>query len=83
MTPAERAALADRHERNRRAIFAMCNAFGLTRGDRIHIATCLFDRNIESFRDLSPDEVSRLRDALYGATLVCTVQMERRQAKRG
>lgn len=74
---------AERDARNKRAIFAMCNAFGLTRADRIHIVTCLLDRNVESFSDLSPAEVSRLRDALYGATLVCTVQMERRSAKRG
>ena len=67
---------------NRRAIFAICNAFGLTRGDRIELATVLLDRNVESYRDLSPAEARRLRDALEGAVIVCTIQTERRQGKR-
>jgi hypothetical protein len=79
VTPGQ--AAAERYARNKRYIFAMCNAFGLTRADRIHVATCVLNRNVESFADLSPDEVSRLRDALYGATLVCHVQIEKRQAK--
>lgn len=80
MTPAERA--RDRFERNRRAVFAMCNAFGLTRADRLHVATCLFDRNVESYNDLDSREMDRLRDALYGATLVATIHIERRQSQR-
>lgn len=68
--------------RNRKAIFAICNAFGLTRGDRLEIATVLLDRNVDSFSDLDPRELARIRDALEGATLVCTIQLERRQGKR-
>lgn len=63
-------------------MFAACNAFGLTRAERIDIATTLLDRNVESYRDLSPHEVQRLRDAFDGATLVCVLQMEKRAAQR-
>lgn len=60
----------------------MCNAFGLTRAERLEVVTVLLNRNVESFRDLSPAEASRLRDALYGATLVCVIQMEKRKGQR-
>lgn len=68
--------------RDRRAIFAMCNAFNLTRGERIEIATTFLNREIESFSALSVDEIARLRDAMYGATLVCMVQIEKRNGTR-
>lgn len=67
---------------DRRAIFAICNAFHLSRGERIEVATVLLNRNVESFRDLSAVEVSRLRDALEGAALVCNIQIEKRRGQR-
>lgn len=67
---------------DRKAIFRLCGAFGLDRGDRINVATVLLNREVESYRDLSPHELSRLRDALEGAALVCQIQMERRAARR-
>lgn len=63
-------------------IFRICAAFRLTRGDRIELATVLFDRNVESFNDLNGAELARLRDALEGAALVCRMQMERRSGER-
>lgn len=69
-------------ESDRRAIFAICGAFNLSRGERIEVATTLLDRNVESFSDLSDAEVARLRDALDGAVLVCTIQIEKRKGIR-
>lgn len=60
----------------------MCNAFGLTRGERIEIATTMFNRDIDSFSALTVDEIARLRDAMYGATLVCVIQIEKRKGTR-
>jgi hypothetical protein len=68
--------------RDRRAIFRVCAAFSLTRGDRLHVAAVLLNREVGSFADLSPGELSRLRDAMEGAALVCHIQIERRQAAR-
>lgn len=64
------------------AIFRTCSAFGLDRGERIELATLLFDRNVESYNDLSMGELSRLRDALEGAAWVCRMQMERNRGER-
>lgn len=68
--------------RNRKACFAICNAFSLNRGDRLELASVLFDRNVNSWNDLDSVELGRLRDALEGATLVATFQMERRRGLR-
>lgn len=64
------------------AIFRVCSVFDLGRGERIELATVLFDRNVESYNDLSLGELSRLRDALEGAALVCRMQMERKRGVR-
>lgn len=68
--------------RDRKAIFRLCNAFGLTRPDRLEVATVLLDRNVDTFSALSPAELARVRDALEGAALVCTIQIERRRGER-
>lgn len=67
---------------NRRAVFAVCRSFDLGRPERLDLATWLLDREVGSFNDLSPAEMSRIRDALEGATFVCRVQMERREQRR-
>lgn len=72
----------DRHRRNLQAIFAICNRFSLTRGDRLEVATVLLDRNLDSFKDLSPVEAGRVRDALEGAVLVAHIQIERAKGER-
>lgn len=64
------------------AIFRVCAVFDLGRGERIELATILFDRNVESYNDLTLGELSRLRDALDGARIVCTIQMERKRGTR-
>jgi hypothetical protein len=69
-------------DRDRKAIFAMCSAFGLSRADRLEVVTVLLDRNVESFACLDDNEVRRLRDAMHGAVLVCTIQRERRRGER-
>lgn len=68
--------------RDRKAIFAVCNAFGLGRGERLEIATVLFDREVDSFSALSPGELARLRDAMEGSRLVCVIQIEKRNGTR-
>lgn len=72
----------ERHRRNLQAIFAICNRFSLTRGDRIEIATVILDRNLDSYKDLSQAEVCRLRDAFEGAALVCMIQVQRKNGER-
>lgn len=72
----------DRRARDLRAIFAMCNAFSLTRGDRMEVASVILNANVESYRQLDSTEIRRLRDALEGAVLVCKIQMERRRGER-
>lgn len=68
--------------RSRRRVFAIHNAFGHSRADRLDYATVFLDRNIDSYNDLSPDEISRLRDALEGAALACLFQMQKRRGER-
>lgn len=68
--------------RDRKAIMATCGAFGLTRPMRLEIAATFLNRNLDSFSDLCPDELSRLRDAFDGAALVASVCMERRRGER-
>lgn len=70
------------HEAQRRAIFRICAVFSLSRGDRIELATVLLDRNVDSYNDLSLDELHRVRDALEGAALVCQFQLQRKRGER-
>lgn len=65
-----------------RAIFAICKAFSLKRGDRIEFATVMLNREVDSYSDLDPAEVARLRAGYEGAVLVCKFQMERRRGER-
>jgi hypothetical protein len=76
------ATLTPQWQRDRAAIFKLCNAFSLTRGERIEIAATFLNRNVESFNDLDPGELARLRDAFEGAALVCHVQIEKRRGLR-
>jgi hypothetical protein len=68
--------------RSRKQVFALCNAFGFSREDRIEFATVLLNRNIDSFNELDPAEISRLRDALEGAALACLFQVQKRRGER-
>jgi hypothetical protein len=68
--------------RSRKRVFALCNAFGFSREDRIEFATVLLNRNIDSFNELDPAEISRLRDALEGAALACLFQVQKRRGER-
>lgn len=70
------------HRANLRAVFRICNAFNLTRGHRMEIATVLLNRNVETFGDLSAAEARRLRDGFEVAVLVCQIQLERRRGER-
>lgn len=72
----------DRRTRDLRAIFSICSAFSLTRGDRMEIASVMLNANVESFNQLDSTEVRRLRDGLEGAVLVCKIQLERRRGER-
>lgn len=68
--------------RSRRRIFMICNAFKLDRQDRLEVATMLLNRNVESYADLSPAELHRLRDGFEVAVVVCKIQIERRSGER-
>ena len=63
--------------------FSLCNAFGMTRPERLDLATTFLDRaSTSSFNDLSPIELARLRDGLECAAFVCKMQMDRRAAAK-
>lgn len=64
------------------AVFRICNAFGLTRADRLDIATTLLNRHIESFRELSPIEVDQMWFAFNGAMYTASLLMERKVGQR-
>lgn len=81
MTVLERDLMA-RHDACRRRVFDICNRFGLSDADRWELATVLFDRNIESYKQLSPPEWARLRDSLEGAAIICLFQMQRARGER-
>lgn len=72
----------DARRKQMAAVFRICEVFSLSRGDRIELATVLLDRNVESYNHLSLQELQRVRDALEGAVLVCTFQMERKRGDR-
>ena len=63
-------------------VFHACRAFGLTRQDRLEVATVVLDRNIDSFKQLGPTDVARLTDAMRGAVTVASIRMERRAGTR-
>lgn len=73
---------AEWHRRNMVACFAICGKFSLDRQERLGIAQVLLDRNLDSFNELSPAELCRVRDALEGAVLVAHIQIERRLGAR-
>jgi hypothetical protein len=60
----------------------LCNGFGFSRADRLEFATVLLDRNVDSYADLDPTEIARLRDALEGAALACLFQIQKRRGER-
>ena len=69
-------------DRHRRGVFAACDAFNLTRGDRLEVATVLLNQNVDSFRQLGPGEWERLWFAFNGAVLVARILMERKAGQR-
>ena len=68
--------------RNMRRAQMIAGAFGLTRQDRLEIATVLFNRQVQSWGDLDNGELNTLRWGLEAAVLVCTIHMERRDGTR-
>lgn len=63
-------------------VFIACEAFGITRADRLEWATVVLNRNVDSFRDLDPVELCRLVDAANGAVYMARIKMERRDGVR-
>lgn len=66
----------------RRRVFAICSQFGLSRADRLELAEVMFDRNVGSYSELGPIEITRLRDALEGAAIICMFQAQKRAGER-
>lgn len=54
----------------RRKLFALCNEAGLTRDDRLELATFGLHRDVGSFAELEDPDVDRLLDMLTGWHLV-------------
>lgn len=68
--------------RSLRQVFAVCNAFGLSRADRLEWASVVLNANVESFKQLGPVESARLVDAANGAVYMARIWMERRRGER-
>jgi hypothetical protein len=54
----------------RRKLFALADEFGLTRDERLELASTILWRDITSWAQLDDDQVVRLLDALEGAEKV-------------
>ena len=63
--------------RRRRKLFMACQALELTKEERIELACYLLRRDIQSYADLSDDQVGRLLDALEGHHLVSELLAQR------
>lgn len=56
--------------RRRRKLFSVCQALELTKDERIELACYLLRRDIQSYADLSDEQVLRLLDAFEGHHLI-------------
>lgn len=65
-----------------RQVFRTCNAFGVTRADRLEWASVVLNCNVESFNQLDPVQCARLVDAANGAAYMARIWMERRRGER-
>lgn len=64
----------------RKKAFALADALGLTRDERIDLAETLLWRDLESWQHLSDEEVSRLLDAMEGGLLIAQLFAMRHDA---
>lgn len=53
-----------------RKLFLLCDEIGLDREQRIELAEYLLRRDIDTFNDLDPAQVSRMLDACEGYQLI-------------
>lgn len=60
----------------------IAGAFGLTRENRLDIATTLFNREVSSWSDLDDRELHTLRWGLECSLLVAKIHLDRRAAPR-
>lgn len=64
-------------------VFATCRSFGLDRQGRLEWAGLVLNCNVESFKQLNPVDVEKLRDAAIGATWMAMIKTrDRREASR-
>lgn len=68
--------------RMREQIFCICADFGLTRGERIEVASYVLGQEIETFNQLGPFELARVLDAFEGAKYVASVKMDYKSGAR-
>ena len=57
-------------EARRRKLYGYAKTFGMSRDERIELSEILLRRDIKSWDELSPEQVSRLLDAFEGAALI-------------
>jgi hypothetical protein len=69
----------DERTRRMRSIGRACRSLGLTKADRINIAVVLFDRNLDSFNQLSIAEIRQATFAFNGAVLAAHTLMDRKK----
>lgn len=67
----------------RKLAHALAKGLLLDREDRIALAEVLTERDIESWNDLSWEELSRVIDAMHGYVLVRHARLERSNAPEG
>jgi len=68
---------ADPAERRRRKLYVLSDELGLTREDRIDLASMLLRRTMASWSELDEDQVIRILDALEGHQLLTELEKTR------
>lgn len=69
-------------QRQRERIFALCGKLRISRGDRLEIAAYVLGREVETFNQLGPVELSRLVDGFETTYYAMALLMERQRGLR-
>lgn len=69
-------------QRLRESIFCIVAEFGLTRSERLEVATHLLNQEVESFNDLGVPELARVLDGFQAAKYVASIKMDYKSGAR-
>lgn len=64
-------------ERMRRKMYAVARELTLSRDERIELSRLVLRREIMSWKELDPQQINRMLDALEGATAIIEIARQR------